>query len=65
MNRQDATTRDYTAERLILETKKDQLEAQIRDSIDPVAQALLRKDYRAVINSLEMFYNDEPESETT
>ncbi|RFZ84791.1 hypothetical protein DYU05_04065 [Mucilaginibacter terrenus] len=43
--------------------KREALEAQISVTVDPAAQALLRKDYREVINELDSFYDDIPEGQ--
>ncbi|QKJ28459.1 hypothetical protein HQ865_01340 [Mucilaginibacter mali] len=49
-----------TARRNELLAKKYELEKLIPDTIDPVAVAKLREDYRAILNELETYYFDEP-----
>ena len=51
---------NYQADRQRLQEKKRKLEKQIYESIDPIAQGLLRADFREVCDQLELFYDDEP-----
>lgn len=57
MNTQRAI--DYTARRKELEQKKEQLSVQIFNCTDAITTSLLRADYRAVIDELETFYDDD------
>ena len=51
------------ARRAELLAKRTEMEGQIAVTVDPGAASALRADYRAIVNELDLYYDDIPEGQ--